>query len=98
MLDLILLFFLARHMGQEAKRKGESATRWIWYTIGAWLGGEFLGLVFGVIFFGIDMTDYSGLIMFGLICAVGGYLIVRAQLKKIPEPFDDDINNIGNGL
>ncbi|RYD95196.1 MAG: DUF5118 domain-containing protein [Sphingobacteriales bacterium] len=46
----------------------------------------------------IDMTDYSGLIMFGLICAVGGYLIVRAQLKKIPEPFDDDINNIGNGL
>ncbi len=36
-----------------------------------------------------------GILLIGIMSAIGGYLIVQAQLEKIPDDFDDDINRMG---
>ena len=45
MLEIIVLIFLCRHIGEIAIRKGESANKWKLYTVLAWIGGEITGLI-----------------------------------------------------
>jgi hypothetical protein len=76
-----------------ALRKGERKGKWILATIGAWIAAEFLGMFLGIILFGAD--NMIGILLIGIMSAIGGYLIVQAQLEKIPDDFDDDINRMG---
>lgn len=95
MLEIIALYFLCKHIGQIALRKGQVPGRWKLFTILAWIFGEFTGILLGAIFFGLDMNNLLGLALLGLISAVGGYLFVKAQLDKLPDSMDDEINRIG---
>jgi hypothetical protein len=83
MLDIIALFFLCKYMSKLATRKGERPRKWIWNTILGWFLAEFAGLFLGLIFFGKD--NLVGLLMLGVISAIGGYLIVHAKLQKLPD-------------
>ncbi|HQW92542.1 MAG TPA: hypothetical protein PKY28_05550 [Ferruginibacter sp.] len=94
MLDLILLYFLAKHVGSLAVKKGLPPLRWKITMITAWLIFEMAGLLFGVVFFGTG--NLYRLMAFGLVCAFGGYLLIRYILEKKPDQNTfDDINNIG---
>ncbi len=93
MLEIFALIYLTRKMGLLAASKGLKPRTWKIYTILAWLGAEFLGFILGAVVFGTG--NLIGLMLFGLISAVGGYLYVHALLQKLPDNFDDDINNIG---
>lgn len=93
MLEIIALIFLCKKTGQVAASKGLPPGKWKLYTVLAWFGAEFLGFFIGGILFGTD--NIFGLFLFGLICAVGGYLIVKAILDKMPGDIEDDINSIG---
>jgi hypothetical protein len=94
MLEIIALYFLCKQMGQLARQKGQPAGKWKFYTIAGWFIAEILGFIMGVSFFG--PSNLIGLMLIGLISAVGGYLIVKAQLEKYPDEMEDDIEQIGN--
>ena len=107
-MDLIILYFLCKKIGKIALAKGLNAGRWKLYTALSFLGAEIFGLNFGFATFGngnlADLTKLAkedpagvaGIAALGLICAFGGYLIVKANLDKKPDNFDEeDVNKIG---
>jgi len=96
MLEILALIFLCRKIGTIAERKGLAPGQWKLFTVLAWLGCEFAGVIIGILLFGFDKNNLFGLMAFALVCAFGGYLIVKSILDKKPDVIDDDsINNIG---
>jgi uncharacterized membrane protein len=89
-MDIIVLIFLARHIGIIAKRKGEKPGPWKLKTVLAFIALEILGVVIG---FSISRNIYLALLM-GIACAVGGYFLMRYQLDKLPDSSNWD-QNIG---
>ena len=83
MLEIIALFFLCRKNGQLAIQKGLVPRTWKWYTILAWIAGEFLGVGIGVSLFG--MLNLVGILSTGIFTAFGGYLLVRYILENKPD-------------
>ncbi len=97
MLEIIALIFLCKHIGTIADRKGLSPGQWKLFTVLAWLGFEFAGVIIGVMLFGFNRNELFGLMAFAIACAFGGYLLVKAILEKKPDSKDlDDINSIGS--
>ena len=92
-------------MGNLAVQKGLNATTWKLYTILGFFAAEIVGIILGIVLFGIDINAFNnaeklqnsniyGLEAFALISAFGGYLIVKSILEKKPDSFDEDINKI----
>ncbi|HEV7779635.1 MAG TPA: hypothetical protein VGO58_00135 [Chitinophagaceae bacterium] len=83
MLEIIALVLLCGQMGKLATRKGQKPGAWKVYTVLAWIGGEVLGIIIAVVAF--HSEDYLSMLPMALLGAVGGYLIVRAILSKMPD-------------
>ena len=83
MLEIIALVFLAGQMGKMATRKGQKPGMWKLYTVLAWIGGEAIAIAICII--ALNMQDYFNMLPFALAGAVGGYLIVRAILSRMPD-------------
>lgn len=92
MIEIIALIILTGQMGRLAARKGLKAGSWQLYTVLAWIAGEFAGAVVGVMIFGVNNFISVALVAFA--GAITGYLILKSNLTKRPDP-DDDINQIG---
>ncbi len=84
MLEIIALIFLTKKIGQIAVSKGLKPGSWKLYTILAWIAFEFTGLIAGIMLFGYDRNNLFGILGFGLVCAFGGYLLVKSILEKRP--------------
>lgn len=94
MLEIIALIFLTKEIGKIATKKGLKPITWKIYTIIAWLVSEILGIVVGVMIFGVD--NVVSIILVGITFAITSFFIIKAQLSKLPDQtFDDDINNVG---
>ena len=94
MLDLIVLFFLTKEIGRIADRKGLKTLTWKIYNVVGWLGAELVGVMIGVLIFGLNNIVSVQLIAFAF--AITSYFIINAQLNKLPDrDIDDDINRIG---
>ncbi len=93
MLEIIALIFLAKQIGNIAAAKGLKPGLWKLYFVLAWIAGEFVGAIIGIMIFGtgniisIELVAVAG--------AVTGYVIIKASLAKKPDLLDDDINQIG---
>lgn len=83
MIEIIVLFFLARHISKIATQKGLPPNRWILYTVLGWIAAEFAGLILGMVLFGTE--NLVGLMMFAIACAFGGYLLVKRNLENTPD-------------
>lgn len=94
MLEIIILIFLTKEIGRLANSKGLKPGTWKIYTIAGWVTSEIIGVIIGVMIFGTD--NLFSVAMVGLAFAITSYFIIKAQLNKLPDYFDDDINNIGN--
>jgi hypothetical protein len=95
MLEIIALIFLTKHIGNLASNKGLRPGRWKLFTVLAWLAGEFIGAMIGVVLFGIHNL-FSVLIM-AIAGAFTGYVILKNVLSKQPDIIQDDIDHIGQG-
>ena len=93
MLEIIALIFLTKHIGRIAADKGLKPGIWKLYTVLAWIAGEFLGAVVGVLIFGTD--NIFSVILVAFAGAVTGYFIIKANLSKRPDVFDE-IDQIGD--
>jgi hypothetical protein len=49
MLEIAIVYLLARHNGRTAEAKGRSGGMYRWGTAGLWFGGEILGAIAGVL-------------------------------------------------
>ena len=87
MLEIIALVFLTGQIGKMANRKGLKSWVWKLYTVLGWIAGEFIGAIIAVIAF--NANDYIALLPMAIMGAVGGYLIVRAILSRMPDKPDD---------
>ncbi|MBU3713428.1 MAG: hypothetical protein FGM46_00600 [Ferruginibacter sp.] len=91
MIEIIVLYFLSRHIGTLAVSKGLKPFPWKIYTIVAWMVAEFLGMAIGIIIFdvyidpSVNARELVRLMLFGLTCAFGGYLLVRRILESRPD-------------
>jgi hypothetical protein len=85
MLEIIVLIFLTRQIGQMADRRGLRPVLWKWKTVGYWILFEFLGIYLGLSLFGLNKDTIVGVMLLALTSAFGGYLLVRRQLERIPE-------------
>ena len=93
MLDLILLFFLTKEIGKIADRKGLKTLTWKIYNVVGWLGAELVGVMIGVLIFGLNNIVSVQLIAFAF--AITSYFIIKAQLNKLPDrDINDDIHRI----
>lgn len=94
MLDLIILYFLTKEIGKIAAQKGLKPFSWKIYTIIAWIASEIVGIVVGIMMFGVN--NLVSIILVGFTFAITSYFLIKAQLNRLPDKsFDDDINNIG---
>lgn len=95
MLEIIALIFLTKEIGKIAAKKGLKPITWKIYLIIGWLFSETIGLLFGIMIFG--MNNLVSIVLVGITFAITCYFIIKAQLNKLPDKtFDDDINNIGH--
>ncbi len=94
MLEIIALIFLTKEIGRLAHDKGLKPGTWKIYTVVGWFILEIIGIIVGILIFGKD--NLFSIVMVGLAFAITSYFIIKAYLNKLPDYFDDDINNIGN--
>ena len=93
MLEIIALIFLTKEISKIAVAKGLKPSTWKIYTVLAWIAGEFIGAFIGGMIFGID--NIFSIILLALAGAITGYLIVKNNLSKKPDGWQDAIDNIG---
>ena len=94
MLDLIVLYFLTKEIGKLALKKGLKPITWKVYNVVGWLLAELVGIVIGVLIFGLENLVSVQLVAFAF--AITSYFIIKAQLNKLPDQdLDDDIDRIG---
>ena len=94
MLEVIALIFLTKEIGRIAHDKGLRPVTWKIYTVVGWILAEIIGVIIGYTIFGKD--NLFSVILVGITFAITSYFIIKAQLNKLPDHFDDDINSIGN--
>jgi len=94
MLEIIALIFITKDIGKLALAKGMKPLNWKIYTIVAWIVSEIVGIFIGALIFGTD--NLFSIVMIGLTFAITSYFIIKAQLNKLPDYFDNDIDNIGS--
>ena len=83
MLEILALIWLTGITGRLAFQKGKPVGWWKFYTVLAWFGGEFIGAFLSVLIF--NSEDYLSALPMGIVGAVGGFLIIQAVLKKMPD-------------
>ena len=93
-MDIIILIFLAYEIGKLAGRKGLSVLKWRFNLVIAWIGGEIIGLFFGVGFFGLD--NVISWVLLAIASAATSYILIKNYLSKLPDVIsDDDVDNFG---
>lgn len=92
MIEIIILYFLVKNIGNMAVKKGLPALKWKLTTIASWIVFELLGLFLAISFFGT--ANLMGIMAIGLASAFGGYLFVRYILEKKPDA--DQLDDFGN--
>ena len=84
MIEIFVLIFLCKKIGLMAAERGLKSGLWKFFTVIAWVGFEFVGLILGAALFGSphNLNDLVALMLFCLVCAFGGYLFIRYILEK----------------
>jgi EamA domain-containing membrane protein RarD len=84
-MDVIILIFLAIKIGKLAISKGLSASKWRLNLVLAWIGGEIVGSVLGMVIFGIE-NQFSW-IMIALGFSFTAYFTIKNHLSNLPDNY-----------
>ena len=95
MIEIIMLIFLTRRVGEIVSAKGRKAGWYKFMTVGLWFGCELFGALIGGIIVGVSGGSEGFIYLFALVGAVCGagasYLIAKSvppveQLPTAPPP------------
>jgi hypothetical protein len=76
MLEIIILYFLCKNIGDRVERKGYERGIFIFFTVLSWIIFEILGIVFGYSVIKSSENIFQ-IIPFALIGGAVGYLIMH---------------------
>jgi hypothetical protein len=80
-LEIVVVFLLARHNGRMVEGKGLRGTMYRWGTVGFWFGGEILGSIIGLAASGRHSTAL-GIYLFALLGAALGAVLAYLWAKQ----------------
>jgi hypothetical protein len=83
MLEIVIVYLLAKKIGGIVEAKGQKGTPYKWLTAGLWFGGEILGFIVGFAIAGRS-GDVLVAYPFGLGGAVGGAAIAWFAASQVP--------------
>ena len=92
MIELIALIFITREIGRLAVQKGLRHGKWKFVCIGFWFALEFVGVIAGLLIFSVD--NIVSIALLALAFAFTSYFILKNYLEKLPDAYDEDIENI----
>jgi hypothetical protein len=87
-MDIILLIIACFWISRRAKENGLNPTNWVLRLIGVYVVFEITGVLISFSITGVDASGgYSQLqkvmaALFGFVCAVGGFLLIKYNLDK----------------
>lgn len=87
MIELIAIVLLGMQIYKLAERKGEKQWPWVWRMVLGWIGFELLGLMLAMGLLGIK--NWTNLLLIGVLSGLGGYLLTKYQLDKMPDAHND---------
>jgi hypothetical protein len=92
-MDVILLIIACFWISKRAKENGLNPTNWVLRLIGVYIVFEITGVL---ISFSITGGNLIMAGLFGFVCAVGGFLLIKYNLdKKIAEQSRENDNRGG---
>jgi hypothetical protein len=95
MVDIVLLYFLVKHIGKLAEQKGQPTSTWKIFTILGWVIGGMFGLYAGLLY--VNLPNFTQLLkpQFSMLLLqvmlfyfVGGltiYFLLRGLLQRMPD-------------
>lgn len=92
MLEIIALFVLGFQISKLAARKAEKQWPWVLRMLFAWIGFELLGIILAMGL--LEIRSFFNLALIGLMSGIGGYLLTKYQLEKLPDA-DNNLNDFG---
>jgi predicted branched-subunit amino acid permease len=72
MLEIVILIFLTRHVGEIVKSKGRKPGRFKLLTVVLWIGGELTGAVVGAVIGELSNSGMGFAYLFALLGAAAG--------------------------
>ena len=84
MLEIIMLIYLTRNVGETVRRKNRRAGWYKFLTVVLWLGFEFLGGFVGGIFVALSGSSQAFIYLFALVGAALGAGIAFAVARLVP--------------
>src|SRR5947209_7543491 len=82
MLELILIYAIAKNIAKKCKEKGRIAAGWVILFIVSWVGGEFTGGIVGVLLNGGELGPAAYLC--ALLGAASGAIISFVIVNNLP--------------
>ena len=90
MIEILVIWLLARKIGEIVKQKGHRSGGYIFLTIVLWIGGELVGAIIGTILafeLGLSECLVYPFALAGAACGAGlAYLIANNVSEKMPAP------------
>lgn len=81
-MDIILLIFACLYISKQLKIKGYIPKPWVWRLVGLWILFEIVG---GVISMLITHGNITMAAVFGFVCGLGAFLLIKSQVDKLPD-------------
>jgi uncharacterized membrane protein YfcA len=88
MIEILAIIYLCRKIGDLAEQKGLRRGLWQFYTVLAWIVGEIIGILLGIIIFQTNPDQLIPLVIPGYALAVASYFVLKAVLSKKPDRVD----------
>jgi hypothetical protein len=82
-LEFVLIYFLAKHNGDIVEAKGVPGTRYRWYTVGLWFGGEACGALIGIMLIHGSNVFYS-IYACAIVGAIIGVMVAWYIAQGVP--------------
>lgn len=86
MLEIILLIFLTRRIGNILEAKGRKSGWYKLLTVLLWFGGEIIGAIIGVVIVHLSQLSEGFVYLFALIGAAIGAAVAFIIAKAVPAP------------
>jgi len=89
-MDIIFLVWACFFMSKKLRAKGYKPNVWIWRLVGLCISFEIIGFV-------VSSSLTSGnlvlAVLTGLVCAIGGFLLVNNRVDQLPEIKEPEEHN-----
>jgi hypothetical protein len=90
MLDILILIFLCIRIRKIVEAKGYNKVSWTVRTVVVWIVFEMIGMTISLLL----QKDILIVLLSGILCAIGGYLIIQNLALRLPDQKNSSSGNL----